>query len=243
MPVRRAADIEVFRVGELGGSRLAAPMHSVTGVPAGIAMPPSSTGSTVMRLPSWLELSNRSISSTAVLIMAGFSISRAFCVRIMRQRHQPVADQIGGGLMAGIEQEDAIVQQFLRGQPLAIVLALNEPRQHVTLGIAGFCAPPLDQDFEIAQKILHRLVAARKHLRTDHGLQRAQNGERPVAQRLALVHRARRADCRSPGSGSRRRNPRSVRRCPWRRGRRAGGRPAGSDRAPSPRSRAVTARP
>ena len=67
--------------------------------------------------------------------------------------------------MAGIEQEDAIVQQFLRRQPLAIVFALNEPRQHVALGVAGFCAPPLDEDLEIAKKILHRIVAARKYLR------------------------------------------------------------------------------
>ena len=89
--------------------------------------------------------------------------------------------------MAGIEQEDAIVQQFLRGQPLAIVLALDQPRQHVALGIAGFCAPPLDQRFEIGEKILHRLVAARKHLRADDRLERAENRQRPVAQRLALV--------------------------------------------------------
>ena len=36
-----------------------------------------------------------------------------FLRRICRQRHQPVADQVGGGLVSGVEQEDAIVQQFL----------------------------------------------------------------------------------------------------------------------------------
>ena len=40
--------------------------------------------------------------------------------------------------MAGIEQENAVVQQFLRGQPLAIVFALYEFCQHVAFGIAGF---------------------------------------------------------------------------------------------------------
>ena len=142
MPVRRAADVEVSGSANCAGSRLAAPMHSVTGVPAASVTPPSSTRSVVMRLPSWFELSNRRISSTAVLIRSGCSISRCFCGGMIRQRHQPVADQIGGGLVAGVEQEDAVVQQFLFGQPLAIVLALDQPRQHVAFGIAGLGAPP-----------------------------------------------------------------------------------------------------
>ena len=65
--------------GNCRGSRFAAPMHSVTGVPADSVTPPSSTRSVVMRLPSWLELSNRKISSTAVLIRSGCSIRRFFC--------------------------------------------------------------------------------------------------------------------------------------------------------------------
>ena len=91
-----------------------------------------------MRLPSWLELSNRSISSTAVLISSGLLDQPPLLARgWFEQRHQAVADQIGGGLVAGIEQEDAVVQQLLFGQPLAIVLALDQPRQHVAVGIAG----------------------------------------------------------------------------------------------------------
>ena len=106
---------------------------------------------------------------------------------ILRQRHEAIADQIGRGLVAGIEQEDAVVQQLLLGQPLAILLALDQPRQHVLCGIAGLGAPPRHQRFEIGEKIAHRLVAARGDLRPHHRLQRAQNGERPVAQRFALV--------------------------------------------------------
>jgi hypothetical protein len=80
MPVRRAADIEVRdrRTARDRGWRRRCTASPAC--PAGIAMPPSSNGSTVMRLPSWLELSNRSISSTAVLISAGFrsaAVSRA----------------------------------------------------------------------------------------------------------------------------------------------------------------------
>ena len=166
MAVRGAADVEAFRDRRTGRDRgwrrrcTASPA-----CPAASSTPPSSTVSVVMRLPSWFELSNRSISSTAVLIRSGCSISRCFSRGVVRQRHQAVADQIGGGLVAGVEQEDAIVQQFLFGQPLAIVLALDQPRQHVALGIAGFGAPPRHQRFEIGEKILHRLVAARKNFR------------------------------------------------------------------------------
>ena len=80
--------------------------------------------------------------------MSGCSISRFFLGGVLRQRHQPVADQICRGLVAGIEQEDAIVQQFLLGQPLAILLALDQPRQHIAGGIAGPGAPPRHQRFE-----------------------------------------------------------------------------------------------
>ena len=72
MAVRRAADVEPSGSANASGSRLAAPMHSVTSVPFGIATPPSSVSTRdVMRLPSWFELSKRSISSTAVLISDG----------------------------------------------------------------------------------------------------------------------------------------------------------------------------
>ena len=52
--------------------------------------PPSSTGSVVMRLPSWFELSNRRISSTAVLIRSGCSISRCFCAGLPDSATSPL---------------------------------------------------------------------------------------------------------------------------------------------------------
>ena len=89
--------------------------------------------------------------------------------------------------MAGIEQEDAIVQQFLFGQPLAIVFALNQSRQHVAVGIAGLGAPPGHQPFEVEKEIFHRLVAAGEGVGANHRLQRTQDGQRPVSQGLALA--------------------------------------------------------
>ena len=108
---------------------------------------------------------------------------------MLRQRYQPVADQVGRGLVAGVEQEDAIVQQLFLGQPLAIGLALDQARQHVALGIAGPGAAAFDQCLEIGEEVLHGVVAARERFRTDDGLQRAQDRQRPVAQRLTLVMR------------------------------------------------------
>src|SRR5947209_20371503 len=99
-----------------------------------------------------------------------------------RHLHQAIADQVGGGLVPGSEQENAVVQELLLAQPLAIVLALDEPRQHIALGVAGPAAPPLDQHLQILKKLLYRLVAARKNLVANDRFERAQNRERPIAQ-------------------------------------------------------------
>ena len=47
-------------------------------------------------------------------------------------------------------------------QPFAVILTLDQARQHVAIGIAGFGPPALDQIFQVGEKILHRLVAAGK---------------------------------------------------------------------------------
>src|SRR4051794_2147597 len=43
------------------------------------------------------------------------------------ERHEAVADQVGGRLVAGIQQEDAIVQELLLAEPIARALACDEP--------------------------------------------------------------------------------------------------------------------
>src|SRR2546423_1659580 len=73
---------------------------------------------------------------------------------VRRQRDQSVANQIGGGFVSGVEQKDAVVQQFLFAQPLAIVLALNEACQHVAFRIAWFGPSPRHQNFEVAKGIV-----------------------------------------------------------------------------------------
>src|SRR5206468_52110 len=56
--------------------RLAAPIPSVTSVPASIATPPSTASRTARRLPSWFGLWKRRNSSTAVVIKPGSARSR-----------------------------------------------------------------------------------------------------------------------------------------------------------------------
>ena len=196
-----------------------------------------------MRLPSWFELSNRRISSTAVLIDLRLFDQALLLGGMIGQRHEAIADQIGRGLMPGVEQEDAIVQQLLFRQPLAVLFALDQPRQHIAFGIAGFCAPSRDQNLEIGEKVLHGLVAARKNFRADHGLQRAQNRQRPVAQRLAFLmrHVEQIADHLDRYCGGEIADQLDLAFC----GEvaRAGDPPRRPDTAPSPRSRAATARP
>ena len=65
--------------------------------------------------------------------------------------------------------------------------SLDQARQHVALGIAGLLAPARDQRLEIGEEIRHRLVAARSHFGRHDRLERAQDRQRPVAQRRAFV--------------------------------------------------------
>ena len=53
------------------------------------------------------------------------------------KRLERVADQVGGGLVAGIEDEDAVLQQLGFGELAAFMLAVDQPRQHVFVGVAG----------------------------------------------------------------------------------------------------------
>ena len=149
MPVRRAADVEIFRIGELRGIAVGgadAQRHRRTRCQRDAAEFDWLRRHAVAELVRTFkpqDFLDRGLDQIGIfdqpLLLRG----------VARQRHQPVADQIGGGLMAGVEQEDAVVQQFLCGQSLAIVFALNEAGQHVAFGIAGFGPPALDQDFQI----------------------------------------------------------------------------------------------
>ena len=68
----------------------------------------------------------------------------------------------------------------------ALVLAVDQPRQHILLGIARAAAALVDQALQIGGEVAHRIVAERQLLRRQHRLERAEDRERPAAQRAAL---------------------------------------------------------
>jgi hypothetical protein len=70
----------------------------------------------------------------------------------VEQAGEAVADQVGRRLVAGVEQEDAVVQQLGRAQRLA-ALAGDEARQHVDLRVAGLAAAALDEALEVEQEL------------------------------------------------------------------------------------------
>ena len=119
------------------GSRFAAPTPSVTKSPAGssrVAERDRRGEQAVVQLQRALEAQqflDRAVDQRRLALQA------LELAALREQRVHAVADQVGGGLVAGVEQEDAVVQQLGLAEALAVVLALDQPRQHVGLGVAG----------------------------------------------------------------------------------------------------------
>ena len=88
------------------------------------------------------------------------------------QGMERVADEVGGGLVAGVEDEDDVVQQLGLGQPRAVGLALDQPGQHVVLGVARMRAPLRDEPAQVREETRHRPLAALALLLRQHRLER-----------------------------------------------------------------------
>ena len=161
-------------------------MPMVISVPLGMRIPPSCVSSVVIRLPSWFELSKRSTSSTALFISVGLVDQAPPRVRKADENLQRIADQVGRGLVTGIEDEDAVLRQLGFGELAPFMLAGDQPRQQILLRIARIAAAILDQSFQIGGKLAHRVVAELRLLRRQHRLERAEDRERPAAQRTAI---------------------------------------------------------
>ena len=105
------------------------------------------------------------------------------------QEPEAVADEVRRRLVAGVEDEDAVLQQLRLGQPLAARLALDEPGQEVLVGIAGAPATLGNETLEIGEEVDNGAVAVSEPLRRRERLERAEDRERPAAQRPALAAR------------------------------------------------------
>ena len=95
--------------------------------------------------------------------------------------NQSVTNQVGGGFMACVEDENAVLQQFGLAQ-LHVSLALNQPCQHVVLRVTGVAAAVVGQRLEVGGEISHRLVARGFLLGRQFGFERTQNRQRPAPQ-------------------------------------------------------------
>src|SRR5450759_1342819 len=102
------------------------------------------------------------------------------------KRNEPVANQIGRGFVASIQQENAIMEQFFRGQTFRVVASIDEPGENVAFRVARIRAALADKSIQINKKVFDRGIAAFKYGRGDNRLQGSQDPERPIAQRFTF---------------------------------------------------------
>ena len=106
-----------------------------------------------------------------------------------------VADQVGGRLVSGIEQKDAVVDQFELRQSLALFAARSEGagadqggEDFRRIVVAG--PQPARNDLaEVVLELGDCRDAGIEFLPAEHRLERAEDGERPSAQRATLILR------------------------------------------------------
>ena len=186
MPVGAAADVEAVRVRELRGI-------AVCGTDAQVDRSARRDGNAadfrvdyrhaVAELHRRIEAQHLVDGGTHQL---GIVEQAATLLGMLQKQVQPVADEIRRRLMPSIQDENAILQQFDFGEPFAVRLAGDEPRQHITLRMPRPFPPACDQRREIGAELVHGSVPLREGLRRDDRFQGAENIERPLPQRPAL---------------------------------------------------------
>jgi 4-carboxymuconolactone decarboxylase len=102
--------------------------------------------------------------------------------RMGEEQPQAVSEEVGRGLVAGIQKKDAVVVKLVRAQ----IAARYEARKYIAIRVAGRLATLVHEPREVVLEAQHRAVAALEHLRRGPRLQAGQDRERPCAQRPAL---------------------------------------------------------
>src|SRR5207244_12196953 len=106
-----------------------------------------------------------------------------------------VADEVRRGLVAGVEQKDAIVQKLELAQPLlgrfwcGEIARRDQGRENLALVALLLVDAATDQVDQIDLELRACRTAALELFPAQHRLERAQNCQRPAAQRSALVRR------------------------------------------------------
>ena len=167
-----------------------------------MSTPPSVVSIAARRLPSWFELSMRRNSSTAVSIVSGCSARSRSASGWRSSRSTRVADQVGGGLVAGIEQEDAVVQKLRAPTAGRLLVAARARFRCAPISVerisprivAGRLA--LAARHEIAKIILEIGDRGRRRRRTAPGSAPAR-ARRGSSATSCATDRARPAECRA----------------------------------------------
>ena len=106
--------------------------------------------------------------------------------RVVQQQPGAVADQVGGGFMARVEHEDAVVQQLRLGQLPAVALALDQAREDIGLVVAGMPRAVGDEPAQVGEEVGDRAVAALEQGGVRGGFEGGEDRKRPAPQRLAV---------------------------------------------------------
>ena len=136
------------------GSRLAEPSTTKTNVPARdrAAVDVDIDGGDAAR-----ELHRRVVAQQLVdrggrdrrVVLPPFEL-RA----VAEQRERAVADEVDGGLVTGDEQQHDLVDELVGGEPLALVLGVDERGEQV---VGGMRALPLDRFEDVVVHVVGRV--------------------------------------------------------------------------------------
>lgn len=108
-----------------------------------------------------------------------------FFRRVIVQEGQAVADQIGRGFVARVQDEDAVLDQLDLGQG-AVAVALDQTGQNIGVRVTRMGGAMGDKSLKIRLEFGHRLLPGGQLRRGQDRLERAEDGQRPVAQRGAV---------------------------------------------------------
>ena len=140
------------------GSRLAAPLSSMTGVPAGMSTPPNVVVRRARRKSAFTGLSIRSTSSRKSGIRSRSARSSSCSVGVLGEHLEGGGEQAGGGLLPGGEQERRRAHH--RGDVRGAAVRVGGEGQIGHDVLAGLAPPVLDVGrepvVEPGQRVLDR---------------------------------------------------------------------------------------
>src|SRR3569833_2333815 len=92
-------------------------------------------------------------------------------IGVREQQSQGAADQIGGRLVPGIEEENAVVQELPEGE----IRLLEQPAQQIIVG--RMRAPMGYQNLKVLSELANRAITCLLLLFSQHGLERTEYGQ------------------------------------------------------------------